>query len=104
MIALGVVLAAVVALLIIAAYLLKIKGIILARCLGKGAGRLSYSAASAFDGRVSLRNAPMVPESCLGVSDRRTVPGNLKTQGFNFWQAKKSCFSNTKASKEGSGP
>lgn len=97
------VLVAVVILLIIAAYLFKIKGIILVWCLGKGAGQLSYSSPSGFDRQVGLRNAWMVPESCLSVLDTRTVPGNLKTQGFNFWQEKKGCFSNKKGCQEGSG-
>ncbi|NXA22683.1 BT1A1 protein, partial [Ibidorhyncha struthersii] len=44
MTALGVVLVAAVALLVIAIYLFKIKGIVLARCLRKGAGWLPYSA------------------------------------------------------------
>ncbi|NXR04281.1 BT1A1 protein, partial [Sagittarius serpentarius] len=52
MTALCVVLVAAVALLIFAVYLFIIKGNIPARCLGKGAGQLSYSAASGFDRRV----------------------------------------------------
>ncbi|NXC71640.1 BT1A1 protein, partial [Anhinga anhinga] len=59
MTALGVVVVAVVALLVVAVYLFKIKGIILVGCLGKGAGQLSYSATSAFY-KVGLRNAQMV--------------------------------------------
>ncbi|KAK4807872.1 hypothetical protein QYF61_007778 [Mycteria americana] len=80
MIALGVVLVAVVALLIIAVYLFKIKGIILARCLGKGAGWLSYSATSGFDRQVGLRNAGMVQESCLGVLDTWDCDAEIEKQ------------------------
>ncbi|NWQ90109.1 BT1A1 protein, partial [Burhinus bistriatus] len=60
MTALGVVLVAVVALLIIAVYLFKIKGIVLARCLRKGARRLPYSAIPGFASWVGLGNAGVV--------------------------------------------
>ncbi|NXE84971.1 BT1A1 protein, partial [Cochlearius cochlearius] len=77
MIALGIMLVAVVALLIMAVYLFKVKGMALARCLGKGAGRLSYSAAAGFDGRVGLGNAGMVPESLKVTLDSDTAHYNL---------------------------
>ncbi|NWX51999.1 BT1A1 protein, partial [Steatornis caripensis] len=77
MTALGVVLVAVVALLVIAVYLFKIKGIILAWRLGKGAGRLSYSAASGFDGRVGLGNAGLVSEPLKVVLDPDTAHCDL---------------------------
>ncbi|NXT38094.1 BT1A1 protein, partial [Pelecanoides urinatrix] len=76
MTALGVVLVAVVALLIIAVYLFKIKGIILAQCLGKGAGRLSCSATSGFD-RMGLRNAGTVPQSLNVILDPDTAHCDL---------------------------
>ncbi|NXW17944.1 BT1A1 protein, partial [Circaetus pectoralis] len=77
MTALCVVLVAVVALLIIAAYLFKIKGIILVWCSGKGAGQLSYSSASGFDRQVGLRNTWMVPESLKVVLDPDTAHCDL---------------------------
>lgn len=65
MTALGVVLVAVVALLVIAVYLFKIKGIVLTWCSGEGARRLPCSATPGFDRRVGLGNVGIL-SGCLG--------------------------------------
>lgn len=98
MTALGVVLVAVFALLTIAVYLFKIKGITPARGLGRGLGGrcvrppLVLTAGWVWD----------VAGSCLGVWDTGVAPGSFKNQRFHFWQEKKGCFSDKKAGKGGS--